>query len=118
MKTKTLIIYSVFFLALLNIMLANVKAADSIVGTWVDTSDPDEYLVFKRDGTWKWNDTDSSHSWGTWSQFGRNISAKGNDWYGNPFSTTGKLNGTIYFPQFVETNSDGSPHAEEFKRVR
>ena len=120
MKAKKLIVYGVFFLASLNIVLANTEVADSVVGSWVDTSDPEEYLVFKMDGTWEWNDTDSSRSWGRWSQFGRSISAQGNDWHGNHFSTKGKIKSTgiIYFPQFVETNSDGSPHAEEFKRVR
>ncbi|MCP4345028.1 MAG: hypothetical protein GY795_05820 [Desulfobacterales bacterium] len=89
-----------------------------LIGTWVDTTDTNEYLTFRTGGTWEWTDNQGSkHSRGTWSQSGNSISVRGTDLNGNTFSTTGILGNILYFPQFVEVGTDGTPAAEEFRKL-
>jgi hypothetical protein len=113
-EMKMLVMCSAIFIATVNISLVN--ASTNIIGTWVDTTDSDEFLTFRNNGTWEWTDNGgSSKSWGTWAKHGKRISAKGYDIKGNPFATTGTLSTSLYFPQFVELNG-ARLHPETFKR--
>ncbi len=96
--------------------------SESVLGSWSDTTDDEEFLTFNSDNTWDWIDNDGTeHYSGTWSQNGDSVAVQGTDENGTDFAITGELRdggAELFLSQFVELKNDGSLHSEKFSRLR